>query len=77
MADVFWHMTTQTYNTYLEVFEELVATAQAGDQLGHEAAKDRLQQLPGYPYHMNPDLDRAVPVVDDTSTRIVTIGRSN
>jgi hypothetical protein len=70
-------MTTETYNEYQEVFLELVDSARAGDLLRHEAAKERLRSLPGFPYHMNPDLDRAVPVIDDQSTRIVTVGSIN
>ena len=74
MADISWHMTSETYAEYQEVFGELVSTAKAGNTIGHEFAKDKLRSLPGYPNNIHQDLDRVVPVVDDTTSRIVSVG---
>ena len=74
MADIYWHMTSQTKKEYERIFKDLAKSARAGDALMHEHAKDELQALPGYPPNIHLDLDRVVPVVDDQSSRIVSFG---
>ena len=72
-----WPMTSQTYHTYLELLEEMAQAAQASDQLKYEQAKDQFRALPGMPQGLNPDLDLAVPVIQDTNTRIITVGSTH
>ena len=74
MAKINWPMTTDTYKDYLSIMDEVFTSGQSGDTLKHEFAKDRLRALPGYPSNINPDLDVVVPVIDDQSKRIVTVG---
>ena len=74
MAKVSWHMTSDTYQEYRRIFNDLVTSAKEADTLKHEFAREELQALPGFPQGIHPDLDRVVPVVDDVSTRIVTFG---
>jgi len=73
--DIHWHMTPDTYRDYQQICQELIDSAEAGDAIRHEFAKDRLRALPGFPSNMNEDHDRAVPVLTSNPTnRIVTIG---
>ena len=77
MAKVFWHMTSATKARYDACFEELAESAKEGDMLRHNQAKDTLRSLPGFPMGIHADLDVVEPIVDDVSTKIVTIGSVN
>ena len=77
MAKVYWHMTREVYDQFKAISDEMIKAAQAGDRLRLQEATDRFRAIPGRPMGMHPDLDWAVPLVSDVSTKIVTIGSVN
>src|SRR3972149_6720429 len=67
-------MTSDTHLQYVDLLNEMAQAARDSDRLRYEATKDKFRALPGFPYHMNPDTDRAIPRINDLSGRVVTIG---
>ena len=77
MAKIPWPMTSETYHQYLELGDEMTLAAQSNDHLRHQQAEDRFKSLPGRPPNIHPELDLVVPVVSDTGTTLITVGRPN
>lgn len=69
-------MTSATFKQYKDIFKEMRAAAEDNDKMRYQQAYDNLCSLPGRPNH-HATLDQVVPVIDDVSTRIVTVGSVN
>jgi hypothetical protein len=77
MAKIIWHMTTETYSEYVRLLNDMALAAKDADKLRYQETLDAFKALPNFPVGIHTDLDRIVPKVDDTSTRIVTLGSTN
>jgi hypothetical protein len=65
MAKVYWKMTKETFDKYIELSNEMVEAQQEGDLMRFGAAVDAFKSLPGRPGNIHEELDLVVPLVVD------------
>ena len=72
---VYWPMTKEFWeHEYLPITFELINSARANDPIRHEAAKERMKALPGFPHHAHPTEDIIIPRWVNPESPIITFG---
>lgn len=65
VAEIAWRMDLQTYEHYLNLYEEISSTHPDYEFEKYQELLEEFQQLDGFPRDYDPEYDVIIPVIND------------
>lgn len=69
MAKVYWGMTLDVYDRYVEILMEAARAERDGNHVKHQQLQEEMRLLPGFPHWAHPTEDLIVPTPPDETER--------